>query len=325
MKGDGIVKKFFFKYGFWIIIALVIVYFSFSADHFITFRNFNGLFHAAAPLFIIASGMAFVVFSGKLDISLGSIAYLSTCFGSLLMKDAGLPPVLAFVFVLLTGIVCGAVNAFIIVILRVNPLITTLGTMTAFRGVGLIITQSFEIRMPEAVRGFGIGKWGGIFIVTWVSIIILILLHLVHRYTVFGRQIMAIGNNEEVAKRLGIRVRLITFVTFILAGFLSSIGGIISLSQIGELTTFLGKGVEFTAVAAIVLGGISLFGGEGKILPGVLIGVFVLELIRNGLNHLGANPYLYEFVNGGIIFIAMSADALKARVREEARLVSEEE
>ncbi len=319
------IKMFLFKYGFYFIVLGVIIYFAVAADHFLTFRNFNSLFHAAAPLIVIATGMAFVVFTGKLDISLGSIAYISACAGSLLMRDAGICPIVSFIFALFIGLLCGAVNGFIVVILRVNPLITTLGTMTAFRGIGLIITQSYEIRMPAVVRALGNGRFGGVFIDIWIALVILIILHLVHRHTVFGRHIMALGNGAEIGKRLGIRVERITFSTFVLAGFLSAIGGIISLSQIGQLTTFLGKGVEFTAVAALVLGGISLFGGEGKIIPGALLGVFILELIRNGLNHLGANPYLYEFVNGGIIFVAMSVDALKMRIRRHALLVESDE
>ncbi|MBI9105286.1 MAG: ABC transporter permease [Spirochaetales bacterium] len=319
------IKGFLFKYGFLVIMAGVVIFFSLSAPHFLSFTNFNSLIHAAAPLLVIAAGMAFIVFTGKLDISLGSIAYLSTCIGAVLMKNHGFPPSVSFVVVLLFGALLGAVNGFIVVFLKVNPLITTLGTLTAFRGIGLILTQSYEIRMPEIVRAFGTSRIGGVFMDVWLALFLLIVLNFIHRHTAFGKQVMALGNGEDVCRRLGIRVNLVMFTTFILAGFLSSIGGIMSMAQIGESTTFLGKGMEFTAVAAIVLGGISLFGGEGRILPGVLIGVLTLELIRNGLNHLGANPYLYEFVNGGIIFIAMSADALKARLRGQVILVADED
>jgi len=318
-------KPFLFKYGFIIILTAVVIFFSIAAPYFLTFKNFNSLIHAAAPLLVIASGMAFIVFTGKLDISLGSIAYLSTCIGAVLMKNHGVSIPAALLITLFFGGFLGAVNGFIVVFLKVNPLITTLGTLTAFRGIGLILTQSFEIRMPEMIRIFGTSRLSGVFVDVLLAVFILLIMHLVHQHTSFGRQVTALGNGEEVCRRLGIRVDLIMFSTFILAGFLSSVGGIMSMAQIGSLTTFLGKGMEFTAVAAIVLGGISLFGGEGRILPGVLIGVLTLEIIRNGLNHLGANPYLYEFVNGGIIFIAMSADALKARLRGQVILVVDED
>jgi ribose/xylose/arabinose/galactoside ABC-type transport system permease subunit len=318
-------RDFLFKYGYYLVVLIVVIYFSLSTPHFLNFANINSLFHASSPMLIVATGMAFIVMTGKLDISLGSIAYLSTCIGALLMKNMGAAPSVAFIIVILIGASLGAFNGIIVVFLKVNPLITTLGTLTAFRGIGLILTQSFEIRMPTVVRAFGTARFSGIFLDVWLAIAILVVLHLVHRHTVYGRQVTALGNGEDICRRLGIRVELVTFLTFVLAGALASIGGIISMAQIGQSTTFLGKGIEFTAIAAIVLGGISLFGGEGRILPGVLVGVFTLELIRNGLNHLGANPYLYEFVNGGIIFVAMSADALKSRLRGLVLLVSDED
>jgi ribose/xylose/arabinose/galactoside ABC-type transport system permease subunit len=318
-------KDLLFSYGFLAIMAIVLVFFSLSAPHFLSFDNISSLIHAAAPMLVISSGMALIVFTGKLDISLGSIAYLSTCIGALLMKDFGFPPLLAIACVIVAGALLGAINGLIVVFLKVNPLITTLGTLTAFRGIGLILTQSFEIRMPEAVRAFGTGRAAGVFLDVWLAAILLALINFAHRKLQFGRQVTALGNGEDVCRRLGIPVRKIVFSGFVLAGLLAGIGGMMSMAQIGQSTTFLGKGMEFTAVAAIVLGGISLFGGEGTILPGVVIGVLTLELIRNGLNQLGANPYLYEFVNGGIIFIAMSADALKARLRGKVILVSDED
>jgi ribose/xylose/arabinose/galactoside ABC-type transport system permease subunit len=318
-------KDFLFTYGFLGIMAFVILFFSLSAPHFLSFDNISSMVHAAAPMLVISAGMALIVFTGKLDISLGSIAYLSTCIGALLMKDCGFPPPLAIACALVAGAMLGAVNGLIVVFLKVNPLITTLGTLTAFRGIGLILTQSFEIRMPEAVRAFGTGRAGGVFLDVWLAAAILLLMNFAHRNLQFGRQVTALGNGEDVCRRLGIPVRKIVFSGFVLAGLLAGIGGTMSMAQIGQSTTFLGKGMEFTAVAAIVLGGISLFGGEGSILPGVVVGVLTLELIRNGLNQLGANPYLYEFVNGGIIFVAMSADALKARLRGKVILVSDED
>ena len=317
------VKNAIFNYGFYLIIIMVVLFFTLSADHFLTPTNINSLIHAAAPMLIIASGMAFVVFTGKLDISLGSIAYLSTCIGAVLMKNLGAPPIVALTIIFLSGIFLGAVNGFIIVYLKVNPLITTLGTLTAFRGIGLILTQSYQIRMPVAIREFGTSRLFGVFNDVWLALLLLLILNFIHQKTVFGRQVNALGNGADICQRLGIRVEKTIFITFMLAGLLASIGGVVSMAQLGESTTFLGKGMEFLAVAAIVLGGISLFGGEGRIIPGAVIGVLTLELIRNGLNHLGANPYLYEFVNGGIIFAAMSADALKARLRGQVILVSD--
>jgi len=317
-------QEFLLKNGFYIVIALLVTYYSLAAPHFLTFRNFNGLFHAAAPLLVIAGGMALVVLTGKLDISLGSIAYLSCCMGVMMYQWYNASPIVCFFVIIATGAICGAINGFIVVVLRVNPLITTLGTLMAFRGVGLVISQSYEVGLPDQIRELGNAYFGPVFLDVVIGIVVLLALFLVQSRTVFGRHIMALGNNVENSARLGIQVNKITFFTFVSAGLIASLGGILSLVQNGRFTFFLGQGYEFTAVAAVVLGGISLFGGEGKIFPGVLVGVFTLELIRNGLNHVGANPYLYGFVNGGIIFLAMSIDALKTRSRGRIRVIEDE-
>ncbi|MDD5368995.1 MAG: ABC transporter permease [Anaerolineaceae bacterium] len=314
-------SNFILKNGFYFVILVVIIYFSAAAPHFLSFSNFNGLFHAAAPLLVIATAMSLVVFIGKLDISLGSIAYLSCSVGVTLVKYFHINPLLALATILITGALCGALNGFIVTILKVNPLVATLGTMTALRGLGLVITQSYEYRIPADVRSIGNATILGIYTDVWLALLIIAIMAFVQMKTVFGRQLMAIGNGEQLAERLGVEVKKLTFISFILAGTIASIGGIISMLQIGSHTFFLGLGYEFSAVAAVVLGGISLFGGEGYIFPGVLVGAFTLQLIQNGLNQVGANPYLYSFINGGIIFLAMAMDALKTTVRTQVKLV----
>ncbi len=318
-------SDFVLKNGFYFVILFVIIYFSTAAPHFLTFNNFNGLFHAAAPLLVIGTAMSLIVFLGKLDISLGSIAYLSCSIGVTLVKYFHINPLLALVVILITGALCGAINGFIVTVLKVNPLIATLGTMTAFRGIGLVITQSYEYRIPADVRSLGNATILGIYSDVWLALLIIAIMAFVQMRTVFGRQIMAIGNGEQYAERLGVEVKKLTFISFILAGTIASIGGILSMLQIGSHTFFLGLGYEFSAVAAVVLGGISLFGGEGFIFPGVLVGAFTLQLIQNGLNMVGANPYLYSFINGGIIFLAMAIDTLKTRVRKQVKLVKLEQ
>jgi ribose/xylose/arabinose/galactoside ABC-type transport system permease subunit len=123
-------------------------------------------------------------------------------------------------------------------------------------------------------------------------------------------EVTAIGNGERVAEQLGIPVRRVTFLSFILSALVASLGGLASLLQVGSLSGYLGKGLEFTAVAVVVVGGVSLFGGRGSFLPGVVAGAAIFEMIENGLNQIGANPYVYRLVTGAVIFIAMYADAL---------------
>ena len=228
------------------------------------------------------------------------------------MRD-GVSPALAFGLALGVGGVLGAVNGFVVCVLRVNPLIATLGTMIAFRGMALQMTDSQVIVLPDAVRGFGNWTLGPVFADTLIAAALLMAVHLLHRDTAFGRTVTAIGNDEATAARIGLPVRRTVFLCFILSGLLAATGGYLAAAQTGSVTTFLGRGVEFIAVAVVVVGGISLFGGRGNILTGVLLGALTFEIIRSGLNYVGANPYSYQLIGGIIIFVAMYASSLKDR------------
>jgi ribose/xylose/arabinose/galactoside ABC-type transport system permease subunit len=131
---------------------------------------------------------------------------------------------------------------------------------------------------------------------------------------------MAIGNDMAVARKIGLPVDRTGFLTFVLAGALASLGGILATIQGGAVSPFLGSGLEFTALAAVVVGGISLLGGRGTIFFSIVSGAFIFEMIRNGLINLGANPYSYRLVGGVVIFAAMYADALKSGRRSMMRI-----
>ena len=300
-------------HGFQIILVLLVAGFTLAAPGFLRPDNIFGILHSMVPITIIAAGMALVVMLGKLDISLGSIAFASASIAALMMRDAGMHPALAFGLALGVGALLGAVNGFVVCILQVNPLIATLGTMIAFRGMALQVTDSQVIVLPDAVRGFGNLTVGPLFVDSVIAAILLTTIHLLHRETPFGRTVTAIGNDEATAARIGLPTRCTVFVCFVLSGMLASIGGYLGAAQTGSVTTFLGRGVEFVAVAVVVVGGISLFGGRGNILTGVLLGALTFEIIRSGLNYVGANPYSYQLIGGAIIFVAMYALSLKDR------------
>jgi ribose/xylose/arabinose/galactoside ABC-type transport system permease subunit len=301
------------RHGFLIVLAAIVLFFALATRTFATLDNLMGLLHAAAPLAIVASGLALVVIAGRLDISVGSIAFLSGAIAAMAMSRTGLDPWLATALAILVGALLGALNGLIVVVLRVNALITTLGTMIALRGIGLQLTESRVFALPEPMRVLGNLKLGPVFVDVLVAAAVLVLVHVLHTRHRFGRHLTAIGNGDETAQRLGLPVDRLVFLAFVLSGALAAAGGMMSSVQVGSVTPMLGQGMEFTAVAVIVIGGISLFGGRGAILPGLLLGVLLLEAVRNGLNHLGADPFAYRFVNGAVIFVAMWADSLRHR------------
>jgi ribose/xylose/arabinose/galactoside ABC-type transport system permease subunit len=302
-------------HGFQIILVLLVAGFSVASPQFLRPDNLFGILHSMVPITIIAAGMALVVMLGKLDISLGSIAFASASIAALAMQPErwALDSGLAFGLALAVGAALGAINGFVVCVLKVNPLIATLGSMIAFRGMALQMTDSQVIVLPDAVRGFGNLTLGPVFLDTLIAAVLLTAVHLVHRATPFGRTVTAIGNDEATAARIGLPTRRTVFICFLISGMLAAIGGYLGAAQTGSVTTFLGRGVEFVAVAVVVVGGISLFGGRGNILTGVLLGALTFEVIRSGLNYVGANPYAYQLIGGAIIFVAMYASSLKDR------------
>ncbi|MBM7045661.1 ABC transporter permease [Rhizobium lusitanum] len=290
----------------------VMIGFSIAAPSFATADNLFAVLHAMGPSTIAATGMALVILTGKIDISIGSAAFLSASIGALLM-ESGTSPVLAFLVILVLGLLLGAINGLLVAYLRINALIATLGTMMAYRGIGLMLTDARVIPLPESMRSIANLTVGPIFVETIVVVLIVLAFHLLHRSTSFGRTLTAVGNGEDIAAKVGLNTKRTLFATFTLAGLLAAVSACSSFVQVGSVSGFLGKGLEFNAIAISVVGGISLAGGRGRIIPGVLIGAAAFQMISNGLNQVNADPYIYQLVTGIVIFVAMYMDALKSR------------
>ncbi len=318
---SGALHRWALEHGFVVVLVALLLGFSLATPHFASADNLLAMLHTMAPMVVMAGGLGLVVLAGKLDISVGSVAFLSSTVAVLLMNDHGVPTPLAFAATLVCGAALGALNGFIVVVLGINPLIATLGTMITLRGVALELTNAVLIPLPDNVRALGHATVGPVFVDVLIAAVLIVLVDALHRQTVFGRQINAIGNGEEVAARIGLRVRPLVFATFVLSGLLASVAGLMSLVQVGAISAYLGKGAEFTAVAVVVVGGISLFGGRGHIVPRVLLGALTFQTIENGLNQMSANPYAYRLVTGAIIFVAMYVDALKSGRLRPARHV----
>lgn len=305
------ISDFLLQHGFFVVFAVIFIFFSLATQHFFQADNILNIFSAMDPLAITASGLALVVMSGRLDISVGSTAFLSCAIGGLLMSRIDLDPALAAIVVVCCGALLGAVNGFIVVVLEVNSLIATLSTMIAYRGIALALTDALLVQLPPPIRFLGNARLGPFPLDIFVMLVVLVIVHLLQTRTAFGRQIMAMGNDITVARKVGLPVDRTGFLSFVLAGALASVGGILTTIQNGAVSPFLGSGLEFTALAVVVVGGISLLGGRGAILYSIIPGAFIFEMIRNGLTNLGADPYSYRLVGGAVIFAAMYADALK--------------
>jgi ribose/xylose/arabinose/galactoside ABC-type transport system permease subunit len=304
--------SFLLQHGFLIVLLATFLLFSVSTAHFFQLENILNIFHAMAPLALASAGLGLVVISGRLDISIGSTAFLSAAVGAMLMRDAGVNPAIALVATLACGAALGAINGFIVTVLNVNSLITTLGTMIAYRGIELALTDALLVQLPDPIRVLGNASIGPFPADVLVMLVVVAGVHVLHTRTTFGRQLTAMGNDLATARKVGLPVGRTGFLSFVLSGVLASGGGILTTLQNGAVSPFVGDGLEFTALAVVVVGGISLLGGRGTIFLSILSGAFIFEMIDNGLTNLGASPYSYRLVSGVVIFAAMYADALKS-------------
>lgn len=315
VKGEFSLKEFLMKYSFVIIIILVFIYFSLVTDNFCTVGNIISMLHTAAPNFVFATGAAMIIVTGKVDLSIGSVMYLATAVFTVLIENMEANILVAVGASLLAGVAIGLINGLLIVALKVTPMIATMGTMIAIRGVARTVSGGMPLSLPENIRALGTYKIGAVFLDIIVAFVILLLIYILHNRTKFGRLITAIGNDEKIAIKLGINVPKVIVLDFVLSGFLAAVSGLLLSFQVGGVTLAFGQGKEFTAIAICVIGGFSMFGGTGHVLKGIPIGVMTLTIIEAGLNFMGVSPYAYQLVQGGIIFVAMYAQSYQSFVQ----------
>ena len=219
-----------------------------------------------------------------------------------------------------TGICAGLFNGILVAYFKMNSLLTTLGLLIAYRGISLVLTEGTVQKVGDGLAALGSIKFfDSLPLVFLISLGLMIILQLVLSRTKFGAFCHAIGNNETAALKIGIPVRQVKAAAFCVSGACAAVSGILLSMYLGEVTTFTGRGMEFQAVAAVVIGGTSLFGGRGNVLPGTMAGVLLLIIINNGLGTRGVSPFVYPFVAGGLIFVAIYLDSLKNRHSAESR------
>jgi ribose transport system permease protein len=263
---------------------------------------------------ILALGVLFVILTGGIDLSVGSTAGLSG-FTAALAMAAGWPLVLAIAVGLLTGAAVGAINGAIVAYVGVTPFIVTLGMLGAAHGAVLVIKQGDSIRdIPQSFIQAANGSLFGISVPVLILLVLAALAHVVLNHTAFGRRIYAIGGNEEATAFSGINTRAVKFLTYVICGSSAAVTGILFVARFQSAQADAGRGMELDAIAATVIGGTSLMGGEGTVV-GVLLGAIIMGVIRNGLVLLEVSSYWQELIIGGIIVLAAILDVVRGRKR----------
>jgi ribose transport system permease protein len=291
------------------LIALIIVA-SFVSPHFLNPVNLLNVLRQVALYGILGVGMTFVILTRGIDLSVGSTVAISGVCGALLM-EAGLPIPVMVLCCLAIGVLVGAVNGLGVAIWRIPAFIMTLGTMVMVRGISLIFADGGTVNPGASGDAFfwlGGGYLAGIPTPIYIFVIVCAVSALVLGYTPFGRAIYALGSNEEAARLSGINVKFTTFAVYAICGFLAALSGLIFLSRLSVGDPNSGLGLELEAITIAVIGGTSLFGGEGTIL-GTIGGAMVLAIIANVLNLAGVSPFSQQVVKGAIIILAVLLEA----------------
>ena len=285
------------------LIALV-VFMSFATDTFGSLGNIIAITQQMAEFGIIAVAMTIVIMTSGIDLSLGSIAGLTTIvIATVYVKTGSIT--LAIIIGLVMSAVCGAFNGLIISKIGVPALLVTLGSQILFKGIALVISKGNAIsQFPESYYFIGQNYIGLIPIQTIVFLLISVVIYLMLKKTAFGKSIYSFGNNPVSVKFSGIRTENVLFLVYTIAGFLAGISGFIISSRVSTARADLGTVYVLQSVAAVVLGGVNIAGGSGSVW-GTVIGVSIFAVLGNGLNHMGVSPFMQTFIMGLALIIVL--------------------
>ena len=300
-----------------ILLAAVLIFFSLQSPGFCTLGSARNILVQSSSVAIVAVGMTLVMLTGGIDLSVGAIMFVAAAvagqlaLGKLIPTLDPAPITLCIALILLIGLFMGAINAFLIARCAMIPFIVTLAMLFVGRGLALQITQTRAINLPPSLLWVGQSSLLGI----PLPIVLLIAVTAIAQFTLtqtpFGRQLYALGNNPDAARKAGLPVMRLLASVYVISGLCAALAGVVSVAQLGAVSPTFGSQREFAAIAAAVLGGTSLFGGRGNVFPGTVLGAILIQSVESGLTMTNADPYLYSIVIGGIIFLAVLIDRLR--------------
>lgn len=293
-----------------VILAILFITLSITSPVFFTISNLRTLMRQASINGIVAIGMVYVIISSGIDLSVGSVVGLSGIITSLLIVK-GYPVAIAILVAILSSLIIGLINGILIHDGKVPPFIATLGTMTVTRAVIMLITGAKTISgLPRTFTGIARMTVLGIPFLFVAWILTILVAWFAANKTIFGRNIYALGSNKEAAVLSGINVRITTYGVYMCSALACSIAGILLIARLGNGVPTAGTGYELDAIAASVVGGASLDGGEGSVI-GTVLGSMLMATLRQGGTLLGINPFIVEIIIGSLIVVAVLLD--KAR------------
>ncbi len=317
---SGFIEIIFSKYTPLLILLVAILIFSFIAPNFLSLGNFRLMLRQMSFVTISATGLMFVMVGGGIDLSVGSQIILTNIVLSLMISNTygyGIDPLIAIPVCIALGTFLGMTNGVLSNILKIHPLIITLGTAFIYKGIGYIVAGGRNIDgLPDSFRVYGQGYFGPIPVPIIIMVFVVIIGAYFLHYTNFGSRVYAMGGNQEAARLVGINIKQKKVVVFAICGFAAGITAVVLLSRVfnGQVTT--GAGIEFDALTAALLGGVSFAGGEGTIF-GLVTGVMIIAVLNNGMQLFGLPDFYQNIIKGALLLAAVGYDQYQKNRRSK--------
>jgi len=323
-------RQLLFRGGPLIALALLVIFLSFATPYFLSSGNLLNVARQSSFTAVVAIGQTFVILTGGIDLSVAAIAALSASVGTVLMTQpleiAGIAigpvhPVVGIAAAIAVGLLAGALNGWIIIRFRIPDFIATLGTMTMYRGIALLVTDglpvpSFQAEggapIPQVLIWMGSGHLFGLPVSALVAVLLGIVAWYILRYTTLGRSVYAVGGNREAARVSGINIGLTKIYVYAVSGLMAAIAGLVMTGRLNSANALMAEGEELRSIAAVVIGGTNLFGGEGGVV-GSMIGALIIGVLGNGLNLLDVSPFWQRVAQGLVIILVVIFDQWRRR------------
>ncbi len=294
--------------GIFIAAAVIFAIFGVLNSNFLTLDNLRDVAVSACVNALIGIGLTFVIITGGIDLSVGSIASLAGIVSANYMVNHGVSPVPALLLGLVLGFAAGAVNGLLITVLKLPAFIATLGTMSVYQGLAYVVTNGTPVyNVPQSFVLLLNSYISGVPIVVVVVVIVAVLAWVLLRRTVFGQNVIATGGSEETAWLSGVRVMRVKILVYGISGTLAALGGLVVVARISAAQSTAGSPYLLTAIAAAVIGGANLMGGEGRI-AGTIVGALILGALTNGLVLMNVPSFYEQIVTGLVVLIAVAVD-----------------
>ena len=302
--------------GVYAFLVFLVIFFSFVTKGFFSLTNIINIIRQIAIVGVAAFGEAFVVLIGGIDLSIGSIIGLSGVTSAVLVRDVGMAVPLALLCGVLAGTLVGVVNGQIVARLKIPAIIATLGTYTIVRGISNLVAGGMSVfGMPESYKVLGRGYILFLPIPVVIMVCVIVVLYIVLNHTPFGRYVYAIGNNTNAARIAGIKIPRTKQIVFIISGTTAGIAGVILSSRLDCGQAVPVSNFELDVITAVLLGGISIMGGKGRLIV-VLIGVLIMGVLENGLILMNVLFYSQMVIKGPVLLLALGLDRLSQRSLE---------